>query len=271
MAQWGNRFGINTYSYTQSMSAADCVRTLAQRGVEAVELMLFPGHLWISDSSTSIRDLRRVLEQSGVALVSINGPNVDLNIAAATSEMRDYSIKLNAEYLRVAAELDAKALILGPGKPNPLFPLPIETMERHFFSALDRLLPIAERTGIELWVENMPFAFLPNAEDMMACLDRYGAEQIGVCYDVANAHFIGEDPVTGFDRVRPRLCLVHLSDTGQTVYRHDPVGLGDVDFAAVSAKIGTLGLERTPMLEIISRNPDNDISRSIDTLATMAV
>lgn len=269
MNHWGDQFGINTYSYTQSMSAAECVRMLAKRGIRAVELMFFPGHLWITDSPEAINNLRRVLDESDVTLLSVNGPNVDLNIAAATSEMREYSIKLNVEYLRVAAELNAKGLILGPGKPNPLFPLPQDVMQGHFFRALDTLLPIAERDGIELWVENMPFAFLPDADGMMASLDRYGAETIGVCYDVANAHFINEDPVAGFDRVRPRLQLVHLSDTGQRVYRHDPVGLGDVDFAAAAAKIKTLDLERPPMLEIISRDADRDIGRSIEELQAL--
>lgn len=270
MTHWGNQFGINTYSYTQSMPAADCVRMLAERGVKSVELMFFPGHVWVTDSSGTIRDLRRVIEQSGISLVSVNGPNVDLNIAAATSEMRDYSVNLNVGYLRVAAELNAKGLILGPGKPNPLFPLPKEVMEGHFFRALDTLLPIAERDGIELWVENMPFAFLPDADGMIASVDRYGADSIGICYDIANAHFIGEDPVGGFDRVRRRLRLVHLSDTGQSVYRHDPVGLGDVDFAAVTAKIEVLGLDRTPLLEIISWEPDADITRSIEMLNSLA-
>lgn len=269
MSRWGNRFGINTYSYTQSMSAVDCVCTLAEREVKSVELMFYPGHLWITDSLETLRDLGREMEQAGVSLVSLNGPNIDVNIAAATAEMRDYSIALNVEYLRMAAELNAKGLIIGPGKPNPLFSLPPDVMESHFFRALDTLLPIAERDGIELWVENMPFAFLPEAEGLMACLDRYGADSIGVVYDVANAHFIGEDAVAGLDRVRSRLSLVHLSDTGQTVYRHDPVGLGDVDFATVIPKIKSLNLERTPMLEIISRDPDHDIARSIETLNAM--
>ena len=270
MNHWGDTFGINTYSYTQSTSAADCVRMLGERGVKSVELMFFPGHLWITDGAVTIANLRRVIETSGMTLTSVNGPNVDLNIAAATSEMRDYSIKLNVEYLRLATELNAKGLILGPGKPNPLFPLPTEIMEGHFFRALDTLLPIAERGGIELWVENMPFAFLPDAEGMMASLDRYGADSIGVCYDVANAHFIKENLIEGFDRVRPHLSLVHLSDTGQAVYRHDPVGLGNVDFAAATEKIKTLALERPAMLEIISRDADRDISHSIETLATLA-
>ena len=242
---------------------------LAERGVRTVELMLYPGHLWITDSQETLLDLRRVIEENGVSLVTLNGPNIDLNIAAATTEMRKHSVALNVEYLRLAAVLNAKALILGPGKPNSLFPMPVDAMGAHFFRALDTLLPVAVRDGIELWVENMPFAFLPDAESLMTSLDCYGADCIGVCYDVANAHFIAEDPVAGFDRVRARLQLVHLSDTGQSVYRHDAVGMGDVDFSGVLRKIKTLGLERAPMLEIISRDPDRDIARSIEVLAAL--
>lgn len=269
MKRWGDQFAINTYSYTQGMAAVQCVRMLAERGVRAVELMLFPGHLWITDATDTIQALRRELEQGDVTLVSLNGPNVDLNIAAATAEMRDYSIGLNVAYLRLAAELGASGLILGPGKPNPLFALPRDVMEGYFFRALDTLLPIAEENGVELWVENMPFAFLPDANGVMDSLDRYGADSIGVCYDVANAHFIDEDPVAGFDRVRARLKLVHLSDTGRVVYRHDAVGLGDVAFERVLPEVSALGLERAPMLEIISRQPDEDIARSVETLSAM--
>ena len=264
---WGDRFGINTYSYTQTMSAIDCVRLLIERGVRDIEVMLYPGHLWITDSRQTLRELRRTIEENGASLVTLNGPNVDLNIAAATEEMRRYSVNLNSGYLRIAAELNAQALIIGPGKPNPLFPLPPEKMEPYFFEALDVLLPLAERDGTKLWVENMPFAFLPDADSLMASLARYGADEIGVCYDVANAHFIGEDPVVGFARVGERLRLVHLSDTNQRAYRHDPVGEGDVDFGAVMAGIGTLELKQVPMLEIISREADRDIARSIVSLS----
>lgn len=270
MTVWGGRFAINTYSYTQSMTAADCVRRLADRGVRAVELMVFPGHLWVTDPPAVLRDLRQALEAGGIELLSLNGPNIDINIAAGTAEMRAFSIDLNSRFLRLAGELGATALILGPGKPNPLFPLPQAVMEGHFFSALDILLPVAAREGVALWAENMPFAFLPDAAGLLAALDRHGADGIGLCYDVANAHFIGEDPVAGLDRVAGRLCLIHLSDTTRATYRHDAVGLGDVDFASVMARIKALPLPRPSVLEIIATAPDRDIGRSIGQLMALA-
>jgi sugar phosphate isomerase/epimerase len=269
MTPWGNRFAINTYSYTQSMSAADCIRTLAGQGVRSFELMLYPGHLWITDSAVQLRDLNRAIETSGATVVSLNSPNIDLNIAAATDEMRELSIRLNSEYLRLAGELNVGGLILGPGKANPLFSLPRATLDTHFFRALDTLLPLAERGNVELLVENMPFAFIPDAEGLLTALDRYGADEIKICYDVANAHFIGEDPVAGLERIGNRLRLIHLSDTNQSVYCHDPVGVGTVEFARLAPAIKAKNLKQPPVLEIISTEPDRDIAHSIEALVAM--
>jgi sugar phosphate isomerase/epimerase len=266
MSEFGSRFGINTYSYTQSMSAAACLRHLADKGTRAVELMFFPGHIWLTDDASSRNELRDVIADTGIALLSMNSPNIDLNIAAATREMRDLSLEINKGYLRMAGELGARGLVIGPGKANPLFPLPKEMMTGYFFEALDALLPMAEEVGVALYLENMSFAFLPAADELMAVLDRYGSDAIKICYDVANAHFIGEDPVAGLETVSPRLALVHLSDTTRRVYRHDPVGAGDMDFSGLPAALSAVGYTQPTVLEIISHDGDRDIGRSIVAL-----
>ncbi|MCC0028996.1 MAG: hypothetical protein H6891_01405 [Brucellaceae bacterium] len=40
---FGDHYGINTYAYSQSHSAADCLRHLADLGARAVEMMVYPG------------------------------------------------------------------------------------------------------------------------------------------------------------------------------------------------------------------------------------
>ena len=97
----------------------------------------------------------------------------------------------------------------------------------------------------------------------MRALDRYGNDAVRIVYDIANAHFIGEDFAAGLKQCRERLALVHLSDTGRQVYRHDPVGLGTVPFARRAARAALRSATRArPMLEIISRDPDRDIIAS---------
>ncbi|WP_346915277.1 sugar phosphate isomerase/epimerase family protein [uncultured Roseibium sp.] len=266
MTQIGNRFGVNTYSYTQSMRASDCLRHLAELGVAEIELMLYPGHLWISDGPEAVAETCKALGDSSLTLTTINTPNIDLNIAAAAEEMRRASLELNSAFLHLGSDLGAKAMVLGPGKPNPLFPLSNDVLEGYFFQALDTLLPLAARLGIEIWIENMPFAFLPDAEGLMASLARYGEADLKICYDVANGHFIGEDPVEGLKTVASRLALVHLSDTTRQIYRHDAVGEGDLDFEVLPDAIAAVGHKERPILEIISRDPERDFPRSVAAL-----
>jgi L-ribulose-5-phosphate 3-epimerase len=255
-------FAVNTYSYIFGGSAADTVARLADQGYGGVELMFFPGHLWPAElDAAKLRSLRRLCE-ARLRLVTVNMPNVDINVAAAAEEMRTYTLNLLVQFVRCAGELGAGGIIVGPGKPNPLFPMPRERMIAYFYRALDRLAPLARQVGTRLFIENMPFAFLPDADALMKVVDGYGDDSIRVIYDVANAHFIGESPTEGLHRVRDRLSLVHFSDTTRQSYKHDPIGCGDVPLTGLAAAMKEVGYTELPMLEVISLNPDTDIAES---------
>jgi L-ribulose-5-phosphate 3-epimerase len=260
-------FGVNTYSYIYSHAAEACLEEWAARGHSHFELMIYPGHLWPKDmDARARRAFRRRLEGRGVTLTTLNMPNIDLNIAAAAPEMRALSVEHLTRAFELAGDLGAGSVVVGPGKPNPLFPQPAAQLTGWFFEALDALVPLAARLGVRVLIENMPFAFLPKAEEMMRALDDYGADAIGVVYDVANAVFAREDPAAGLKRVAPRLALVHLSDTGLAAYRHDPVGAGVVPFDAFARALDAVGYTGPAMLEIISTKPDDDIPASVARL-----
>jgi L-ribulose-5-phosphate 3-epimerase len=265
-------FGCNTYSYMRSQSAEACLTQLSDRGFEEFEVMVHPGHLWPADLSAGRRQaLRRTIEQRKLRLVSLNMPNIDINVASAAPGMRAYSLQLLVDTVRLAGELGARGVVIGPGKANPLFPAGPEELTRHFFDALDVLCPVALASGTALWVENMPFAFLPDIGGLLDALKRYGNDAVRIIYDIPNAYFIGEDFADGLRQCRTLLELVHLSDTGKQAYRHDPVGLGTVPFAEVPTALAAVGYNKRPMLEIISRDPDRDIVASADKLAVIGL
>ena len=138
-------FGVNTYSYIFNGSAADTVARLADQGYGGVELMFFPGHLWPAElDAAQLRGLRNLCE-ARLRLVAVNMPNVDMNIAAAAEEMRAYTLDLLVKFVRCAGELGAGGIIVGPGKANPLFPMPRDRMVSHFYRALDTLAPLARQ------------------------------------------------------------------------------------------------------------------------------
>lgn len=263
-------FACNTYSYTMSHTAGDCLAYLADLGFSEFELMMYPGHLWPPDMDAAQRAaLRRLVENRGLRIGTLNMPNVDMNIAGASAQMRRHTLDLLRQIVELAGELGAEGVVIGPGKANPLFPAPRERLEGYFFSALDELIPAAKRAGTALWVENMPFAFIPGIEGLMQALDRYGSDELGIVYDVANGHFIGEDLGEALRRCQRRLKLVHLSDTGRSVYRHDAVGMGDVPFRAVPPVLAEIAHVRLPVLEIISQDADADIVSSAGKLSAM--
>jgi L-ribulose-5-phosphate 3-epimerase len=263
-------FAVNTYSYTLRERAADCVRKLAGRGFREFELMMYPGHLWPGEMDAAARrTLRDRLRGDGLVLRTVNMPNVDLNLVAATVEMRQMTLGLLRQFIALAGDLGSHAVVIGPGKPNPLMPMPKAQMLEHFHRALRELVPLAENCGTSIVVENMPFAFLPGIAELLAALDEHGAANIGVVYDLANGHFVKEDIAASLRLCAHRLQVVHVSDTNQTLYRHDAVGLGTVDFAVVPPVLREIGFTQRPVLEIIDAQPDASIERSVSQLQAL--
>lgn len=260
----GDCFAVDTYSYTLHWTVRECLQKLASRGFREFELQMYPGHLWPADIDRAGRtELKAFLAANGLRVATLNMPNIDLNIAAATTEMRAMTLGILRDVVKLAADLDVEAVVIGPGKANPLLPMPRGKLIELFYKGLDELVPFAESVGTAIFVENMPFAFLPRADELLQALDEYDdKDRIGVVYDVANGHFMKEDVPAALRGCARRLRCIHLSDTDQTVYRHAAIGLGTVDFRPVAAVIDEIGFRRQPILEIITPEPDDAIEHS---------
>ena len=125
--QGPSTFGCNTYSYTLSHTAENCLTHLADLGFSEFELMMVPGHLWPPEVDNAARKvLRRRIGKLGVKVVALNMPNVDFNIAALAPEMRRYTLDRLKSIVELAGDLGVPGIVIGPGKANPLFPAPKE-------------------------------------------------------------------------------------------------------------------------------------------------
>jgi sugar phosphate isomerase/epimerase len=127
------------------------------------------------------------------------------------------------------------------------------------YEGLDELVPVAEKVGTAILIENLPAAFLPDASGLMEALEVYGNDRIGVVYDAANAAFIGEDVADGLHRVKSRLSRFHISDTTRKTFRHAAVGQGEIDFVAAGKAMQEVGYAFPSILEIVPGNPETDI------------
>ena len=254
--------GVNTMSFMWRSSARDALEALARQGYRRFEVMAQPPHLDPMMDQAQLKELARFLRDAGLTVETINLPSLDQNLASASPQMRDYTVRLFERLIAVAEVVGAKAIITVTGRVNPLITPPRADLEGWFGDAFERVLHAAEPTGVQLWLENIPMGVYPRAEQLIAFAERIGSPSVRVCYDIANAHFIGEDPIAGLQQVRPRLSIVHLSDTRREAWRHDPVGRGSCNFAGFGEKLRAIGYTGTSMLEIVADPPVEHIVES---------
>ena len=259
--------GVNTMSYMWRAPARAALETLAREGYTRFELMAQRPHLDPVMGDSELKAFARFLRDAGLTVETLNLPSLDQNLASASPEMRDYSVRLFERLVGMAGTIGAGGVVTVTGRVNPLIPPPRIDLESWFSEGFVRVLRSAESAGIHLWLENIPMGVYPRADQLIAFANRLDSPMVGICYDIANAHFIGEDTAAGLKQVRSRLGMVHLSDTGRQVWRHDPVGEGSCDFAGFAKTLREVGYAGTSMLEIVADPPEEHIAASHRQLA----
>jgi L-ribulose-5-phosphate 3-epimerase len=264
------KIGVNTYGYIWSTPMAECVRRLHDLGYDDFEVVINPPHCPLDESNPqSRRRLASALQAEGIALRSLNLPSLDTNLASPMARMRAYSVEVFRSTIDLASDLGIARLVTVPGRMNPLLPPSMAQREGWMRESLDALIPYAEDRGVGLALENVPFASFPDAKSLGAFVRSIRSPVLSVCYDAANAHFIGESPAQGLTLLRDLVTIVHLSDTTRSAWRHDEVGRGDVPFAPTLAALDQIGYAGSCMLEIIDPEPEAAILRSHRALAAL--
>ena len=270
-ASYAVTLGVNTYSFVWSAPAMETVRQFKDLGFSEFEVMLSPPHLSVDDLSPSDRSsMAASLAASGITLRSMNLPSLDHNLASPMRRMREYSVQLFTDAIDLAADLGVTYVVVVPGRLNPLFTPPRDMREGWMRESLDPLVAHAERRGIKLALENIPIACFPDATSLGNFVRSYRSEVLSICYDAANAHYIGESPAAGMRELGNLISVIHLSDTTRKIWRHDEVGLGDVPFDNVLEGLRDIRFQGTCMMEIISQDdPLNAMVRSRSKLAAL--
>lgn len=259
---------VNTYGYIWSTPATDCIRRLTDRGYRNFELMIHPPHLPLDGfSAAARRELRSMVEAAGAKITSVNMPSLDQNLASSFSRVRETSVAMFHDAIDLVADIGAPWLVTVPGRMSPLFPPPLASRIGWMRESIDQLLPHAEKRGIGLAIENVPFASFPDAATLGAFVRGYASPAIGVCYDAANAHFIGESVADGVGALSDLLRVAHLSDTTRTNWRHDRIGLGDVPVADFARALDAAGFSGPCTLEIIDADTEGALADSLRALA----
>jgi sugar phosphate isomerase/epimerase len=259
-------YGINTYSFTQTLRAHQCLEQLADLGYRRFEIMLVPGHFWPSlDGAAGRREIESLVVRNSLQILSLNQPNLDVNLSSVVPEMRLHSCGVIASAIELAASWNAKGVVINPGKSNPVFPALKKTLTDCFRRSLEVLVPIARSAGVVLIVKNHPLSYLYRANDLQLFFDAFGWDQVGIGYDFANGHFAGEEPEAVL-QLRDHLAYVYAADTSLDVFNHAQIGTGTVAFERIATMLRHANVCSPTILEIVAESPQRAIDASVEHL-----
>jgi len=261
---------MNTYAYAWTLPARIVVRRLGELGCHSFELLVHPPHSPLDGfDAGSRRTLAAGLDAAGGTYCALNLPSLDHNLASPMPRARAAAVQMFCETIDLAADLRVDWLVLVQGRNSALAQPSRQQRQDWLRQYVDALLPLADARGVRFAVENGPIAGLPVAASLGAFVQEYASANLGVCYDVANAHLGSEVPAAGIAHLAGLLRIVHLSDTTRATWRHDPVGAGNVPFATVPAALAATGFQGPCMPGVLDDDAEAAILRSHAALATM--
>ncbi|MFA3842815.1 sugar phosphate isomerase/epimerase family protein [Streptomyces sp. NPDC058293] len=243
---------INTFSYLWSATAIDAISELTQNGYNTFEVPISSPHCWPEEISSSERSaMLATLNENGAKIRSLNAGGYDINLASPGASMRRKSIEHIASVIDLAVAWDVPEVVISPGTRRPMISPSLESVYGWMYESLDELIPLAKRAGKRLLFENTPYCFAPTIGELAEIVGAVNDDALKIVYDVANAAYIEEDPVSGLRSHHGSVALMHISDTGTEAWGHDPIGTGVIDWNGLGKEVQeTIGVDNV-VLEVI--------------------
>jgi sugar phosphate isomerase/epimerase len=261
----------STFPFLYSHSGLDALKHLHGLGYNKYELLIFPPHCWPRDLNSAARkEYVDWMDGEGVQVTSFCYPLLDNNPNGVDPLMREYTLDRYREAIDMAAEFKCPYVIAIPGPVNSLINPPHAWMLEWFVEGMKQLVSHAKGTGVQLLLENVPFAFLPTAQELKDTAALIGPE-VGINFDVCNSAYIKEDVPATIHMLGDMIKNVHMSDTGFEEFKHDRLGTGIVEPAPAGKALQEIGFSGTTVLEIITDVLAPGADPNADILASHAI
>ena len=259
---------INTFSYLWKSTAIDAITELVRNGYSVFEVPVSSPHCWPDEMSPAMRtDAHKRLQDHAATVRSLNAGGYDINLASPGANMRRKSIDHIRDVMDLAFDWGVVDVVISPGTRRPMISPPLSHTLRWLHESLNVLLRDAEKAGIRLLLENTPYCFRPTMDELVGVVNEVGNDNLKIVYDVANAAFIGENPVASVLSAHSRIGLLHISDTGLSEWGHDPIGTGVIDWESLGKAIETTCNMDNVVLEIIrEKDPLKEVKHGINEL-----
>ena len=257
--------GISYLSFENGLSNNESIESALSQtknnGFDALELSVSSeGVINTNTSKAECELIRKKIEDSGVFVDSIaTGMSWGVSPTSNDKSIREKSIRLHQDALKVASHLDCKALLFVPGVVKS----PISTDIVRYDRALDRLreainqmLPIAEDLNVDLCMENVWNGFFYSPIELRDFVDSFDSDRLGVYLDIGNLIGYQQYPPHWVELLNSRIKRVQIKDFQENFdwtgsFSFCDIGAGDVPWKETIAALNAIQYKSTIIAEML--------------------
>ena len=231
-------------------------RAIAEAGCSESEVWLAEPHVrW--RSAFAMTELRKKLEDSGSRPGTVHLPfypsvsglldrGEKWSVIDPDSNRRKIALDGMAEGFHAAATLGARAGVLHLGWPGDAW----GKAQLHWAEeAVDKLLPIAKKCGVQLLLENI-ISDGTRAKNLVRLLDKVDPDgHAGICLDLGHAHVEGNILEELSDSL-PRLAHLHVHDNDGCHDQHAAPGQGTIPWRELLQQLNSISYQGSGALEL---------------------
>lgn len=264
---------------------AQALTEAAAMGVGGLELTFGAGEFARGITEEQCRAIRAKAVQLNMRIETLaTGCYWDCSLSATDAAERAKAVAFTKEYLRVAAWVGAKTVLVVPGAVavpwNPARPVvPYAVAWKNATASLRQCVKEAEKQKVTIALENVWNWFLADPMAMKLFVDQFKSRRLGVYLDIGNC-MINSYPEHWIEILGRRIAAVHFKnfarqDCGGVLHGFgDDLLKGDVNWKAVLAALAKIEYKGPFTTEMIPfcRLPDlvlPDMALARDTAAKL--
>ena len=260
ISYWSFEHGLgNTHPIGDALAGAKTA------GYDGLELSVgMDGVLHVGTTQNDCEALRGKIESSGVKVETVAaGLTWGCNPTSNDAATRKKAIAIHAAALERTAWLGAKAMLMVPGVvKSPISPdiVRYDVAIERIREAVDQLLPVAERVGVDLCLENVWNGAFYSPLEFAAFIDSFDSERLGIYFDVGNVLGYHQHPPHWIELLGSRIKRVHVKDYQENFnwtggYTFCDLGKGDVPWKETMAALKAIGYDKTLVAELLPWDP----------------
>jgi len=233
-------------------------------GFDAIELAI-AGEGVLTHKATKIQceDILATGQKIGIEISSVaSGENWIFSPTSDNTQVRKKSVDFTRKAIQITKWLGTDTYLYIPGAVDIFFlpeaeVIPYDVCFERAYEAIRQILPIAEKTGVVICIENVWNKFLLSPLEMRDFVDSFNSKMVGVYFDVGNVLLTGY-PDQWIRILGKRIKRVHIKDFKRSVGTVEGfVDLleGDVNFQTVKGVLVDIGYEGYVTAELLPFEP----------------